>query len=288
MLLFTTLCALTADVSVQRVTFGGHEDCLRLSNGKVQAVVSPSIGRVVSFGFVGGENLLWVNPDAPKPGEYANHGGDKVWTAPQSQWLWPPEPALDGRPFKFAIKGGDTIEIDGEVSDKLHVAVRRRFHMRPGVASLEVDNMLTYAGTSTAQIGAWEVCQVAAPERITIPFPSSSPKPTYYDYPEMRLKPGMVTVKPHAIEVKWTGESGSKLGCASPLGRIVADFPHARFTISSPYDAKATYPDHGSSLQVFQSAAPTKYVEMELCAPLRTFTKPGAQTMHVVWRLERR
>lgn len=288
MLLFTSLLALAPAATIERVTFGGRDDCLCLSNGKVQAIVSPSIGRIISFGFVGGENLLWNNAEAAKSGEYANHGGDKVWTAPQSQWNWPPDPALDGRPFTVTHNHRDTIEITSGVSDKFHVSVRRRIRMRSGASGLEIENELNYTGSTVAQIGAWEVCQVNAPERLRIPYPASSPKPTFRDYPTMRLKPGMVTVEPHAIVVKWTGESGSKMGCASPLGRIVADFPHARFTISTPYVSGATYPDQGSSVQVFQSPAPTKYVEMELCAPLHRFSRPGSQKMRVEWKLERR
>ena len=66
----------------------------RISNGTVQVTVDTAKSRISSYGYVGGRNVLWVNPDPGNepinstPGP--NWGGDKVWIWPQSDWNWPP------------------------------------------------------------------------------------------------------------------------------------------------------------------------------------------------------
>jgi hypothetical protein len=76
----------------------------RLSNGKTEAVVVPSLsGRVMRFGTVGGDNWLWnAAPEKLNGDGYKNYGGDKTFAGPHPVWntfadnLWPPDPAWDG------------------------------------------------------------------------------------------------------------------------------------------------------------------------------------------------
>src|SRR5438105_716976 len=54
-----------AGVAVERVDYHGWPGCFRLTNGTVDVVVVPQIGRVMRYGPVGGPNLLWENPALP-------------------------------------------------------------------------------------------------------------------------------------------------------------------------------------------------------------------------------
>ena len=86
---------------VVTVRYQGWDDCWRMSNGTVDLVVVPQVGRIMRYGFIGQDNMLWENPDlpglvSPGPGTWLNYGGDKVWPWPQDQWKsvtgrdWPP------------------------------------------------------------------------------------------------------------------------------------------------------------------------------------------------------
>ena len=45
------------EVNRQRIAYGGWRDCLRLANDTVEAVLTTAVGpRVISYGFIGGEN----------------------------------------------------------------------------------------------------------------------------------------------------------------------------------------------------------------------------------------
>ena len=52
-----------AEVTVERITYHGWADSWRMSNGAIDLVVVPRIGRIMRYGRVGGPNMLWENPD---------------------------------------------------------------------------------------------------------------------------------------------------------------------------------------------------------------------------------
>ena len=91
-----------------------------LSNGKIEIVIVPAIGRVMQMRFVGEEDgPFWELPElygkAPDPEAktWLNFGGDKTWPAPQSEWpritprSWPPPQAFDAMPVEAIVKEGN-------------------------------------------------------------------------------------------------------------------------------------------------------------------------------------
>ena len=47
---------------VEQINYNNWPDAIRLFNETADLVIVPSIGRVMRYGYVGGENLLWENP----------------------------------------------------------------------------------------------------------------------------------------------------------------------------------------------------------------------------------
>src|SRR5438105_557564 len=92
---FSTLCVLAglanlcysadaAAVHIRKTVYHGWPEALTVSNGKVEAVVIPAIGRVMQFRFAGekdgpfweNRSLDGKNPDS-QSAEWINFGGDK-------------------------------------------------------------------------------------------------------------------------------------------------------------------------------------------------------------------
>ena len=74
------------DATIARTTYQ-NRPAYRLTNGTVEAVVVPSIGRVMRWGKIGGPNLLWNNdPSKITETGWKNYGGDKTWLSPQIYW----------------------------------------------------------------------------------------------------------------------------------------------------------------------------------------------------------
>ena len=101
-----------------RTNYHGWANSILLSNGRVEAVIVPAIGRVMQFRFAGEEDgpfwenraLAGIKPE-PESKEWGNFGGDKTWPAPQSDWpkltprAWPPPVAFDSMPVQATVDG---------------------------------------------------------------------------------------------------------------------------------------------------------------------------------------
>src|SRR5690242_1909803 len=106
----TTSPAATAAgaAAIVPIAYRGWPDALRLENAHVEAIVVPAIGRVMSFRFRDGSNVLWEDPSLsgqsgdPSGKSWINFGGDKTWPSPEAEWKnytgrkeWMPPPAFD-------------------------------------------------------------------------------------------------------------------------------------------------------------------------------------------------
>jgi len=101
-----------------RTNYHGWTNSILVSNGRVEAVIVPAVGRVMQFRFAGTEDgPFWENraldgkaPD-PQSKEWSNFGGDKAWPAPQADWsritprAWPPPVAFDSMPAEARVDG---------------------------------------------------------------------------------------------------------------------------------------------------------------------------------------
>src|SRR4051794_8176914 len=85
--------ALAAAATITKTNYHGWPNSYILSNGSVEAIVVPSIGRVMQFKFVGEDSgPFWENRamdgkhPIPASKEWGNFGGDKTWPSPQDDW----------------------------------------------------------------------------------------------------------------------------------------------------------------------------------------------------------
>ena len=58
-LLVVQTLVLAGDVALEKTEYAGWKNCVRLSNGEIELVVTTDVGpRVIRLGFVGGQNLF--------------------------------------------------------------------------------------------------------------------------------------------------------------------------------------------------------------------------------------
>src|SRR5208283_5312624 len=72
---------------MERITYQGWPDCVRVSNGLVDLVTLCQAGpRIIRFGFVGEENEFREFPDLLQRGDSRSwhvYGGHRLWHAPE-------------------------------------------------------------------------------------------------------------------------------------------------------------------------------------------------------------
>jgi hypothetical protein len=268
---------------VERITYHGWTNALRLVNERVEVVIVPRIGRVMSFRFLdGGENVFWEDRSLDgKEGnwnakEWINFGGEKTWPAPEADWSkntgrkdWRPPPAFDASPFearieKHELKGSEVV-ITSPMDPFYGIRVVRRASM--WVNTLTIATSYERVQGEPIKVGVWTIAQFKEPVAVYAPIKTNSIFPAGYfkfddkPWPFLEHKGDILKITrdpnvPHKMgndtfRLLWVGEKES---CS--------------VTIVAPRPSGGEYPDRGASAEVYTNPNPKPYVELELLGPL--------------------
>lgn len=307
-----------ASVRVTRETYRGWAGAYRLSNGTVDAVVVPQIGRVMAFHFTGRpetspffNNKLWLGKAAPPtpdprnpktfPTEWHNYGGDKLWPSPQSDWPkrqpvgWPPDPTIDTGPYTVKrLRNG--LRLVGPVSPFFGVRVIRDITLRPGAARVFLQDTFTRPRRATGKltgfpIGIWSITQVRGDATVYLPLNLKGHFPGV-GLVSLTDKPGVPpNAKTHddLLAVTRPSNVSTKIGVDNSAGWMACAFGgDLLFSEHFTRLPRATYPDKNTNAQVYTNGDDTQaYIEMEVLGPLVSLN-PGWQiTRAMSWQLQR-
>lgn len=280
-LLLGLMLHMSTGVSVTQETFEIWPGSIRISNGLIDLVVVPQVGRIMRFGEIGHRNLLWeaprVNGRAPSIGAWVNWGGDKVWPAPQDRWGWPPEPEYDGSVWDVQTIPNGVHMASRAKSEKQGLRFERTILLKSGSRSAEIRSTLINESGKQVRLAVWEVCQVDNPTECILPIWKSKTHPKGWRvYGDDNID-GLVYERGDELHVTRDLQRGLKYGSGSAKGSITAIVGDYALTISSAFDESAEYPDGGNAQQLYTAPDPTRYAELELAGTLTTL-EPGQST----------
>ena len=283
--------SLPADVQTARGEYRGWPDAVFLRNGEVEAVIVPAIGRVMQFRFAGdADGPFWENrapdgrPPAPEAGAWANYGGDKVWPAPQDAWTmvagraWPPPQGFDGQPARAEIQG-DAVLLVFPPDAAYGLQMRRRIALAPGRAVMRITTTFEKTGGEPVKAGIWTITQVREPGAVKVPDSADAPVLLGgYAAPPMRAEPPWLVVTRDRA-------ANHKIGLRADALLWIG--PTSTLRIETDVVPGASYPDHGSSAEIYTNADPLPYVELELLGPLTTLKAGDRIEQTVTYTLSR-
>jgi hypothetical protein len=278
----TALCCLIASsktsIQISHESFGVWKDAYRLTNGVVEVVVVPKVGRIMRFGRVGGTNLLYEGPLTPDGhakygGTWSNYGGDKMWPAPQATWGWPPETEYDPGNWNVTVER-DAIRIwTTQPSHVTHVTLSRTIRMRANRSEVEIDNRLTNNGSGTSALAGWEICQVPNPSACYLPILKTPKYAQGWSVYGGENLSAWATPEADVVRITRDPMHSSKYGSASPAAWVSAEVGKETVRLSSRHEP-GTFVDGGLEEQVYMSADPAAYAEIEITGPVKQL-KPG-------------
>jgi len=164
-------------LDIARVRYHGWPDCCVATNGIVEAVVVPAVGRVMQFRFAGDDRgVFWENRSldghAAKHGsKWMNFGGDKAWPAPQENWgsvagrAWPPPQAFDSLPYDIRDEAGELIMIS-PVDPNYGIQVIRRISLAPKLPVMTISTRYSKLAGAPVGVGVWIVTQLRDPQAV--------------------------------------------------------------------------------------------------------------------------
>ena len=271
-----------ARVTFTRTNYHGWPDAYVMSNGKVVAVIVPSIGRVMQFGFVGEEGVFWENRAldgrtaeghlvvwAAK--DWVNFGGDKTWPSPEADWSvftsrkgWRPPPAFDGWAADVRIGEGSLTLVTA--ADPFYGTIaERRIRLHSSKPEMTIATTYTREKGEPAWIGIWVITQLKEPAGLFAPVPNKSIFAESFTLlgqnppPSLRITNGLVALARNPTAAHKIGLDAGSLLWVGEKHVLRIDSPRVR---------KGEYPDKGSSTEIYTSADPLSYIELETLGPL--------------------
>ncbi len=269
--------------TITRTGYHGWPDSYVLSNGKVEVIVVPAVGRVMQFRFAGEEEgPFWENrsldgkaPD-PKSSEWGNFGGDKTWPSPQGEWGkvadrgWPPPPAFDSMPVNantYLNRHGQGLILTSAVDPFFGIATERRIELVPGKSQMTISTTYRKIEGAPKKVGVWIITQLKDPVAVFAPLQKRS----YYSNgfnKQSDVLPLDLKIDGSLLSCKRDPKHSTKIG--TDAGTLLWVGEKHVLRIDSARSPGAEYPDEGSSAEIYTNLDPNAYVELELLGPLHT------------------
>lgn len=275
--------------ALETIEYGGWPNCLRLTDGRVELVVTTDVGpRIIRFGKPNGPNVF---------GEFADqlglrggtkwriYGGHRLWIAPE---IKPITYAPDNRPVKWEWDGKQlALEQEPDQPSQLQKRIRIRFE-RGGV---RLEHELVNKSRKTFEIAPWAMSVMAKAGTAVMPQePYGSHEKNLlpcrplvlWKYTKMNDPRWRWGEKVMMLRQDPSATSPQKIGFRSSPAWLAYLLPHGTFIKRHPFDPNAVYPDMGCNAEVFTNA---DILELETLGPLQTL-KPGKSLRHMeTWRL---
>ena len=285
--------ALAADVTMEKVPYGGWPNCVRLSNGEVELIATTDVGpRIIRFGFVGGQNVFKEFPDMiGKTGgdEWRIYGGHRFWSAPeakprtyfpdnapvQTNWdgktltLTPPPETVNGIQKQISV----TMTASGDV----HVV-----HKMTNISQWEIE------------LAPWALSVMAQGGRAILPQEKFIAHTEYL----LPARPLVLWHYTQMADPRWiwgnkyiqmrqdpNATTPQKVGILNKTGWAAYALNGDLFVKRYKFDENGKYPDFGVNTECFTNA---DILEVETLGPLKKLAPDGGTVEHEeVWSLHK-
>ncbi|MBI3416733.1 MAG: hypothetical protein HY043_15695 [Verrucomicrobia bacterium] len=266
--------------SLKHVSYRGWSDAIVMSNGRVEVVIVPSIGRVMQFRRVGEqEGPFWENSQmfgrAPNPtsNEWGNFGADKTWPSPQADWPkiatrgWPPPPAFDSMPVEWKPSSVNDGLLISPVDPYYGIRTIRHIKLPANLPLMKITTTYEKVQGEPKKVGVWIVTQLKDAVGVFAPIPKASRFAEGFNRQSDQL-PANLKFENGLVSLTRNRAGSYKIGTDASTLLWVGEKEMVR--IDSPRSTGAEYPDHSSSAEVYTNPDPLAYVELEMLGPLHT------------------
>jgi hypothetical protein len=293
-------------VQVRRINYRGWGNAVEMTNDSVRVVVVPAIGRIMHYGVLHSENILWENPEffgavlptngvLEKDGKmiWANFGGDRVWPIPENLFETvtgrraPPDHWIDGGGCQSEILS-DGVMLVSPVSRYVGVRCVREIRLSPKGSRLMIRQRM-----QKLQVGGkkelepipctiWNIVQIRPPLEVLFQLNVVSRFPQKY------------SVFP------WCPEASKNVAVHSNVGvfvadsvkqqKVGADSPHwiaalvDKYVIAELFNADLTkeYPEAGATATSYTCP---QFTELEVLSPVERLKVNDQTEYDIVWEL---
>lgn len=275
----------------EHINFEGWPNCIKLSNGKVELIVTTDIGpRIIYFGFINGQNIFYVSPvDKGKAGgnDWHLYGGHRLWLAPE---VAPLSYSPDNSLVKYEWDG-KSLKLTQDEEQATSIVKEIEITMSGDKNEVEVLHRIINKSCWSVELSPWSISACAAGGRAIVPQePYIAPtefllpiRPivlwAYTKMTDPRYIWGDKFIQAKQVQ---TIASETKFGVLNKQKWVAFYLNKILFVKIFNYNSKAVYPDYGCNNEIYICG---DFLEIETLGPL-TKIAPQEAIEHIeIWRL---
>jgi hypothetical protein len=265
--------------------YSGWKNCILMTDGKVEVVVTADIGpRIVRFGFTGEDNIFGeMKEQQGKKGgdEWLIYGGHRFWHSPES---YPRTTYPDNSPVQYSWDG-NTLKLIQDTEKTTGIQKEIEINLVKESGSVIVLHRLINHNLWEIEAAPWALTVMAKRGRAIIPHESYQPhskkitpaRPlVLWSYTEMKDARWIWGNRFIQLKQDPGAEGCQKIGVLNTLGWIAYYLDGKVFIKRYKYDQKAKYPDFGSNTEVYTDK---DIIELETLGGLERIP-PGGSIDH--------
>lgn len=275
---------------LEKISYGGWDSCYRLSNDKVDLVITTDVGpRIIRFGFVGQGNVFKEYPDMlGKTGgdEWRIYGGHRFWHAPEAygRTYYPDNESVKLEEHDGFIRLIQPVETLTGMQKEMDIALSAD-------SQVKVTHRLRNTNIWAVEVAPWALSVMTTDGTAILPLPpriahSDQLLPTsslilwgYVNMSDDRWIWGQEFILLNQAAIL---DAPQKVGLAASRDWLAYAHANGLFLITYTTDPEATYPDLGSCVEIFTN---DEMLEMETLGPLIPLA-PESTVEHVEkWHL---
>lgn len=272
---------------ISTVRFENLPNCLEISNGCVNVIISTDVGpRILFYGFDGGENILGWHPGAEVNtvlGKWKPYGGHRLWRAPENM---PLSYAPDNDSVKFEKIGDLSVRLISPIEPGSKTQKEMVVTLAGSGTDVTIDHKITSHGNAEFEISAWALTimrpggEAIIPNEPFKPYGPAALLPVrsmalwpYTDFTDSRWKFENESIR---LSIDENAHSAQKIGVLNRQGWAAYQWENLRFVKRFEYLPDAAYPDMNSNVEVYTDGG---FVEVETLSPLQKL-RAGESVIH--------
>ncbi|MBG0771311.1 MAG: hypothetical protein H0S82_06350 [Anaerolineaceae bacterium] len=276
---------------MEKISYGGWDNCYRLSNGIVDLVVTGDVGpRIIRFGFLEKENMFKEFADQmgrTTAKEWMNFGGHRLWHAPEAV---PRTYYIDIEPVLIQeIENGLVATQKPEPTTGLQKQIT--IILSPDKPVVQVNHTLINHNQWLVQTAPWALSVMAPGGVGIVTLPPRGP------HPEFMLPTSTLSIWPYTdlSDQRWVfgkrylllkqdpaNPAPQKIGIYATDGWAAYANMNALFVKQAPLQYGEVYPDLGANFELFTN---DEILEVESLGPIDSIPPKGQISHLETWTL---
>jgi hypothetical protein len=276
---------------LEKVQYGGWENCYRLYNDIIDLIVTGDVGpRIIRFGYLDQVNMFKEFPEQlgkTKGDQWLSFGGHRLWHAPEAvpRTYYPDREPVLIQEIEYGLVATQQPETSTGIQKQIEITIA------PDKPEVYLNHRLINHNLWAIDTAPWTLSVMAQGGVAILPLPPRGP------HPEFLIPTCTLSIWPYTnlSDPRWTlGEKfillrqdpqisdPQKIGIFTTTGWGAYVNNGFMFEKQVPIQIDGLYPDLGSNFEVFTN---DKILELETLGPIESIPPKGQIELQEHWTL---